>query len=167
MKWLPYKSFAIVTSLTPDAVQSDLEAEVSSDGNLVLFPRFRRRRDGSFLGIVANGTFRIRPQTLNGNLFLPNISGVISAWPDGSRIQGIMRVHPLAPLLMCGWVMLSAIAAGFLLSLNPNVHIAGFATLFCGQLVLGYLYMMYSFNKACSRAAKTLAEILQGTIEPA
>lgn len=164
MKWLPCKSFHIVTSLTPKAAQADLESEVSPDAQLILFPRFRRRRDGSFLGTVGNGAFRIRPQAFNRNLFLPNISGAISPWLSGSRIQLVMRPHPLAPLVMFGWAVGVSLCGIALLSANPNIHFGGFATLVCAVTVFAYLYMMRNFISASSKAAKTLAEIFQGDI---
>jgi hypothetical protein len=165
MKWLPYEKFYIVTGLSPDAAQTDLESEVSPDAALVLFPRFRRRREGSFLGTVANGAFHIRPQAFNGNLFLPNIRGAISPWLSGSRIQLVMRPHPLAPLLTFGWVIWAALFGIAILSSNPNIHFGGFATLVCVLMVFGYLYLMRSFISASRKAVKTLAEILQGDIE--
>jgi hypothetical protein len=167
MKWLPYESFYIHTNLDPDAAQADLETEVSPEDKLILFPRFRQRRDGTFLGTIANGNFRIRPQAFNRNLFLPNISGAISPWTNGSRIQLAMRPHPLALLLICGWVSWVALFGIALLSQNPNVHFSGFATLVCALVAFGYLYMMRGFIIASDKAAKTLAEIFQGDVEKA
>jgi len=167
LKLVPYKTITIVTSLSPGAAQADLENEVSPENTLILFPRFRRQRDGSFLGSVADGAFRIRPQTLNRNLFLPNIIGTISPCPGGSVIQLKMRIHPLAPLVIFAWVALTCMSSMIILSTNPNVHFGGFATLVASLFVIGYLSILYGFGVASRKTAKTLADILQGEIAEA
>jgi hypothetical protein len=167
MKWLPYENLTIVTNLSPDIAQADLENEVSPNNTLILFPRFRRQCDGSFLGGVADGAFRIRPQTVSRNLFLPNISGTISPGPGGSSIQLKMRIHPLAPLVIFAWIALTSMSGMIILSTNPNVHFGGFATLVGTLLIIGYVSILYGFAMASRKAAKILADILQGDIKGA
>jgi hypothetical protein len=101
MKTLPYDSFIIRTTLTPDEVQQRISGFVEP------FKWFRwlsSREHKPYEGQIESYKFRISRAIHYRNSFLPIITGEIQPDSGGSTIRITMRMDELTSIFMFFWL---------------------------------------------------------------
>jgi len=105
---MPVTRFRIETDATPRIVAERLRAAVRAEpGFFESFrKRWRSRSSGGppFVGSVANDSFRLRKDIRGRNSFVPLVRGHITSTDHGTRVSGVMILHPLVAAFAAFWL---------------------------------------------------------------
>lgn len=156
MPLLPYERFIIETPLLPARAAQALADNVEPR-RLLRFGRGEK----AFEGEVADNGFSIQRVIGYRNSFLPRIQGTFERSPNGTRVSGTMKLHPLALAFMVVWMGAVAIAAFVILSASLVGHEFEPAALVpVGMFFFGWAMTSGAFTIEARIAQRRLAEIL-------
>lgn len=139
MNLLPYRRFAIDTSLTPDEVAARLRDAIEPPRTSVF-----TRPERPLVGRLDGTTFDVMRNVAGRSSFRPRVRGTIEAAGSGARLTGTMRLHEIVMLFMGG---LLAVAGSVFLSMaaqnlrsghleTPTLAAFG-AVVFFGAITMG------------------------------
>lgn len=115
----------------------------------------RENTTASFIGIVEDNTFRLRRDIRYRNSFLPQIRGMVSEAPSGSRILVTMHIHPFAVVFMCFW--LCGAGAGALTMFSNSASGSVFSSLIpVGMFVIGIALTLIGFYPEAYKARRLI-----------
>lgn len=154
MPLLPYQTFGFETPLAPDEASARLAAAVRERS------WFRQPAPGQALeGEVSGETFRVYRVIGYRNSFLPIVHGRLVPTAEGSRVEGVMTLHPFVLVFMlvwCGGVVVAAVSAwsgGGALGRSA-------ALLPLAMLVFGWALSAGGFTAEAGRTLRTLRAAL-------
>jgi hypothetical protein len=155
---MPFVRFQIDLDAPPDLALERLRAAVRPKPGLIdSFVRSFRRVDPSgppFVGSVIEGAFRMHRVFRGQNSFVPLIRGRIIAADNGTRVSGIMFLHPHVAAFMIFWLGVT----GYGVLNDQSAPEVGVMFLFGLSLTLGCFFF------EVSRAKQLLKAVVQGSL---
>lgn len=166
MKYLPYDDFNIITPLSPAEVEERLQKEIEPPRGFSFTALFFQSSGYYFSGYILNGNFELQQVIRGRNHFTPQITGVTEPGMNGSRIHIKMKMYAAVVVLLCIWIVGTALAAvaGFVAILTRGQSVAA-VVVPLGMLLTGYVLPMFGFKPEADEVKARLLKILQGTIE--
>lgn len=133
---IPYRKVHIVSPHPADMLAERLRLRTS--------PRQRwfRAMDGQFdfVGSVSPSDFRLVPTIRGRNTYLPWLLGRMTPRPDGTEIQVVQTLHPIAIAAMLAflivWVVVVVRAEDYR---SAAIFIAGLFVFHCVMYLIGFL----------------------------
>jgi hypothetical protein len=124
---------------------------------------FGARKDTSaaFIGTVEGNAFSLRRDILYRNSFLPQIRGLISDAPSGSRILVTMRLHPFVAVFICFWLLV--VGAGAFAAFSNSSNDPAFSLIPIGMFVFGVALTLVGFYPEAYKARRLLENTIRGT----
>jgi hypothetical protein len=153
MSCLPYRTFRVISPLTPDEVRQRMALALES----------RKRSAGGsalFKGKLSGDRFRFMPVVSGRNSFVPLIRGLIVQNNDGTNIEGTMSLPPLILAFM-------ALFSGFLLfvAIKRWNAVTGRTGWLETLWVIGlWVFALFEFAVQARKAQCRLEEILEAPI---
>ena len=145
---IPYRRLRIDSVLSPNELESRLKA--------IVIPKqrwFRRAgQQSEFIGKVSLNNFRLVPSAKGMNTYLPWILGCITPSPQGTKIDIVQTLHPLAVII---------VVAFFLWAEYLSISITGkFSTMILLALIAFHLAMYFvGFLPEASRSEQRIKEL--------
>jgi hypothetical protein len=171
-KKMPLYRFELEVTIPPDMVAQRLRSSArESPGLLATIPlgfvpkHAELNRDGGpdrpFVGSVQNHSFRFYRFINYFNLFLPQVSGRITATSKGSRVTVTMFLHPIACAFVVVWLL--ALGTGAWKAFAGNQ--ASDASLYgpIGGIVFMLVLVTSGFFPEAIKAKHLLQSILRGS----
>ena len=156
---MPFYTFRIDVNAPPYMVSERLQTIVRDPPTLR--EHFEWARTGirplgpPFIGKVRESSFKLRRDVGNRrNAFLPRIRGIIVATPMGSRVRGIMFLHPFIASLMT--LLLYVLAHGAFMARSG----AATAAAEWGMFLLGVAFTAQGFFPEARLAKKIICAAL-------
>ncbi|WP_300663801.1 hypothetical protein [Fluviicola sp.] len=122
-----------------------------------------KKPTSSYIGKIAEKSFKISRNISYGNSFLPVIKGTVSSFLNKTEIRISMKMHLAVTIFMIFWLSLTGIVASFILItilqslISFNFHGLGFPMLIPVMMFLfGYLMMLFGFKYEARKSKKEL-----------
>lgn len=166
MRYLPYDDFYVTTALSPAEVEERLQKEIEPPRGFSFKALFFQSSGYYFSGYILNGNFKLQQVIRGRNHFTPQITGVTEPGMNGSRIHIKMQMHAAVVVLLCIWIVGTALAAvaGFVAILTRGQSVAA-VLVPLGMLLVGYVLPMFGFKPEADEVKARLLKIFQGTVE--
>jgi hypothetical protein len=134
---LPFRSFDIVTRLSPDDIVHELSPYLDPRER---FPFGSRRGDAPWIGRVNRKRLAMRRciSPWARNAFLPNVEAIIEGHAEGARVRVRMRMGMAAEVFSAVWMAGAVAGALGLLAGNPvPARLLGLLVPLAGLLLIG------------------------------
>jgi hypothetical protein len=164
MNLLPVENFCIISPLTREIAQAQLEKEIERP--IYGFKRLFSRPSGtSFTGKIANGSFKVIPAISGRNSFLPQIKGSIKPYLTGSLIYIKFKMHWVVIIFICAFC--GGIGVAVISDLNKNTNheqFEGTALIPFGMILFLIVFAIVEFKSQSLKAKNRLLEITEGEL---
>ena len=158
MKFFPYYSYTIKSSLTPDEIRQKLADNIEPK-KLFRFNFLSRNLTKPYEGEINGDTFNIRRIISGRDSFLPRIKGQISTTID-TEVHIVMRMALYTYIVLL--TVNGALIYGLILAINSMLLHRQFNAAFLilpAMLVISYLFAFLSFKYESSKS-KTFLDSL-------
>ena len=165
MNPFPFERCYIISQFTPDAIVTRLEEEIKKPVYSVKMI-FSKPTGAYFKGKITNDAFKVIPVISGRNSFIPQISGTITPYLNGSQIYVRFKMHIIIIIFFIA--MFTFVGYETMLSINKDIGLnqstdADFIPPVVMLCII--VFGIVEFKSQCRRAKDKLIEITDGEMK--